>query len=71
MKTVQLVSRDKIHGIDTDEGLYDLNGLFKSPVQDFEDEVHNSTILNELMDMYEAEISQLYDPTTSLEFDKQ
>ncbi len=68
MKTVRLVSREKIQGINTDEGLFALNGIFKSPIHNFDDGVHNSTILNELMDIYDSEISKLYDPTTSLEF---
>ena len=67
MKKVQLIARENIIGVNKND-LERLNGIFKSPIELFDESRSNYSIANEMIDKYEQEISKLFNPSIQINF---
>lgn len=69
MKKVQLIAYENIIGADIND-LEHLDGIFKSPIELFDESRNNHSIANEMIDKYEQEISKLFNPSIQINFIK-
>jgi hypothetical protein len=67
MKKVQLIAYENIVGIDIND-IDRLNGIFKSPIEFFDESKSNHSIANEMIDKYEHEIGNLFNPSIQINF---
>lgn len=66
MKYAKIVARAKINGVDSDEGLFALDGIFESPFYEFEDETCEYEMLKCIIDKHEDDIARVKADTTEL-----
>ena len=69
MKKARIVAREKITGIDTDEGLMALNGYYASKYHEFKDTKENDEICNTLSEMYKEKLNDFFNPQIIIEFE--
>ena len=66
MKYAKIIARANIKGVDSDEGLFALDGIFESPFYEFEDETSEYEMLKCIVDKHEDDIARVKADTTEL-----
>ena len=67
MKKIQLIAYENIIGVSASELQY-IDGIFKSPIELFDESRSNYSIANEMIDKYKLEISKLFNPSIQINF---
>ncbi len=66
MKYAKIVARAKINGVDSDEGLFALDGIFESPFYEFEDETSEYEMIECIVGKHEEDLARIKADTTEL-----
>ncbi len=66
MKYAKIVARAKINGVDSDEGLFALDGIFESPFYEFEDETSRYEMYKYVIGKHEEDLARVEYDTIEL-----
>ena len=66
MKYAKIVARANIRGVDSDDGLFALDGIFESPFYEFEDETSEYEMLECIIGKHEGDLERVKADTTEL-----
>ncbi len=66
MKYAKIIARAKIQGVDSDEGLFALDGIFESPFYEFNEETSKHEMLECIIGKHEDDLIRIKADDTQL-----